>query len=140
MSPSLATRALVLAIACSSITGSGCHRQELRLDDQDEGGPTTMSVSRFEYTGTFDELAAAAQAAVTAQGGPTAVRSEGQVRFRNRAGRLTIRQTEDNSVRVELVLRVEASVGEQHRWQQAYRAIGRARGIGRRIVNGQPVE
>jgi hypothetical protein len=118
----------------------GCHRQELRFENDDEGGPTSIVVQRFEITGTFQEIASAAQAAITGQGGPSAVFSEGQVRFRNRSGRLTLRQGEDNSIRVELVLRLEASVGEQQRWQQWYRAIASLRGIGRRIVNGQPVE
>jgi hypothetical protein len=138
MSLSLASRLLIFCLTSATVVA--CHRQELRgSDEDDEGGPTTISVARFEMSGSFEEIASGAQAAVAAQGGPSAVRSEGQVRFRNRAGRLTIRQTEENTIRVELVLQMEASVGDQHRWQQAFRAISGLRGIGRRIVNGQPV-
>lgn len=117
-----------------------CHRDDLVLDEDDDGGPTSIVVSRFELTGSFEEVAAAAEAAITGQGGPSGVRSQDQLRFRNRAGRLTLRKAEDGSLRVELVVRLDASAGDQYRWQQYYRAMGRLRGLGRRIVNGQPVE
>ena len=138
MSSSRARFALLAALV--ALPATGCHRQELRLEDEDEGGPTSIVVQRYEITGSFEQVAAAAQVAITGQGGPTAVLSEGQVRFRNRAGSLTIRQSEGASIRVELVTQLESSVGEQQRWQQYFRAIGRLSGIGRRIVNGQPVE
>lgn len=139
MSSRLASFALVLGL---SAIHAGCrHRQELRFEDEDEGGPTSIVVQRYEISVAFSDIAAQAQAAITGQGGPTAVLSEGQVRFRNRAGSLTLRQGDfEGSIRVELTLRLESSVGEQQRWQQYFRAIGRLRGIGRRIVNGQPVE
>lgn len=137
---SLTRLSLALAVCFTLLAGTGCRRHvEFAGEDDASNGPTIVSVQRFELTGSFAELANAAQAEVTGQGGPTGIRSEGQIRFRNRAGRLTLRE-DGTSVRVELVVQADSSVGEQHRWQSHFRAVARLRGVGRRIVNGQPVE